>query len=163
MRGKFQTRINGVVVDVTSNLIVNSAFQIIRKTLRVSPDDYRLRHIYVEYENTAGTPETPVFDETRSVDYYLNLSGNSDYLRVPVTFSVDTGEEVQLLSRVVGQSGQRGLAFSAASDSQIIGYAVAASPAPDDPTQDVLFSANYLNQVVSVADEQINVEYILEI
>lgn len=170
MYGIYTTTIGGEPIFETKNLIVDSHLEIIRNALFVGVKDYRIRHFYVEFENNVATPPvaTPVFDATRNVSYYLNLSGQKDFLRVPVGTTNDNGGsgDLVILGKINQSVGVLGLSFSEAQGSIVYGYGLVASPSIQDHTQDVLFSCVYLpeaNQIEVVDGKQLGVQYTVEL
>jgi hypothetical protein len=126
---------------------------------------YALSHWYVEFENV-GDPEDEVTppavdgsDEGSGIAYFNALSSSDvrDYLRVPIAYppavGVLTGYEGLFLAGqgntfyfqgvLSGSEGRHGVTFSNASNSKVFGIALAASPVPDDPSQDLVFGRWY--------------------
>lgn len=136
---------------------------------------------YIEFQNVA-TPETPVSIPTLSEEigrsYYDGLGSSfvRDYLRVPIltqpgvdvdpahasTLSADQGNRLLLMARTSASVGANGVAFSNALNSKVCGFAWVATPVPDDPTRDLVFSRAYYEadaQMVAPISGQLSVEY----
>src|SRR4051812_22371345 len=75
----------------TPNLRLYGAETIISQLLRRDPsgEDWSLSTMYIEFENNGGiavSPPTATRDE--GIEYYEALSGNRDYLRVPIIATI---------------------------------------------------------------------------
>lgn len=142
--------------------------------------DYRISHVYVEYENVA-LPTDPVTVPTYDADdgrgYYDNLVSPRDYLRVPLigspavqiasgyeglfTDGVD-GNKLVFFAQTIGTSGENGLAFSNAVNSKVFGLALVSVPDTADKTKDVIITRGYYstaNQKLKEASAQIGVTW----
>lgn len=125
---------------------------------------YRLNCMYIEFENTPGSASVPSPQSSEGVDYFLGLSGNRDYLRVPLSAlpSLGIGDasnysgigvdcDAATFTAVASSSrGENGLDFSAAADSLVYGIALVSAPVWADRTQDLVFGRQYYE----VADQQ---------
>lgn len=125
--------------------------------------DYRIRALYIEYENVAdpGDPVTvPDFDRDEGIEYYQDLafSASRDFLRVPLninpTLGIETGFEnyftdgstgnkLTFFAQTQGTAGYHGKAFSNAANSKVFGVALVATPTFADATQDLIFARTY--------------------
>lgn len=141
---------------------------------------YKISKFYFEFENLvnpANTVTVPTFDRTPAsgTAYYSALSGSAvrDYLRVPVMGtlieSTDAtnyphGNQITFSAKSAGTTGVHGKAFSNANNSKIFGGALAASPVPNDPTQDLVFARFYLstgNQKLKGVTGDIGLDWVL--
>lgn len=115
---------------------------------------YRPSHIYFEYKNAAGPVALPSYDRSGAAAYYAGLSGVSgvDVLRVPLVAGPVTssdgglyplGNVNRFMAITSGDTGVYGRPFDADSLSTVYGAALAAAPAPGDPSRDVVFSRIY--------------------
>jgi hypothetical protein len=137
---------------------------------------YQVDAVYIEFDNNGGTVSPPSFDRDEGPEYYQNLSGGRDYLRVPLLgvpalaiaagyeSSFDTGEGNKLTfhAHTSGSTGANGLPFSDSAGSVVFGAALVATPDWDDPTLDVVFSRRYYatgEQVPKAAGRQVGVTW----
>lgn len=124
--------------------------------------DYRLRGMYIEFENVPN-PNNPVtvppVDLLTGVDYYQGLSGSPtrDFVRVPFDLTPTIapaagyeslcpegeGNSVIVHAQTQGDTGIFGKAFSATVYSKICGFAVIATPDWADRTRDLVFARAY--------------------
>ena len=159
----------------SENLRLYGAETIISQLLRHDPSgkDWNLSTMYIEFENNGGAAvSVPTPARSEGLSYYQALSGNRDYLRVPIIATViessssalyPGGNVVRYLAHTVGTVGAgHGLAFTTGL-SRVYGGAVVSTPAPDDPSQDVVYSRVYYsssaNQFIKAAVAQIAMEY----
>lgn len=162
------------VTGFQHNLILYEWATIVAKLLTSGDSRYRISGMYLEFENTdnPGDPVSPpVFDRTRSVDYYnsLSLSSNRDYLRVPVIAtelnSVGenlTNNSMSYFARSSGSVGVHGKPFSAAANSVVFGGSLVAIVDNADATQDLLYSSWYYDpadQQQKLPSSQIGIEW----
>lgn len=141
---------------------------------------YHISTLYVEFENQSD-PETEIsvapFSRTISTDYYAALSGQRDYLRLPIviepTLGVSPGyaenlpvnqsaNQLTFFVQTAGTSGVRGLAFASNVNSKVYSAALVASPDFGDPTKDVIFARTMLtaaNQITKEASSQIGITW----
>lgn len=142
---------------------------------------YRINAVYVEFQNVAspGDPgDVPEFDRADGVEYYTSLTGDRDYLRLPLlsepALSVDpayadyfTGEgddfnTMTFFAQTAGTLGVNGLEFSSGANSLAVGIALVATPVWADRTRDVVFGRTYFEvaeQVAKEASHQIGVSW----
>lgn len=127
--------------------------------LALGKREYRINGIYLEYQNTSPPGSIPSFNLDAGVEYYQGLSGNRDYLRLPLSstplLKVETGWEdyfsgedddfnaATFFAQTAGTVGVNGLPFSAASNSLAIGMALVACPVWEDKTRDIVFARTY--------------------
>ena len=115
---------------------------------------YAIAAMYLEFQNIADGSGIviPTFDRSGGIDYYNGLSGTIDYLRVPLILppSLSTtdpssyqGNRVVFFGMSDGVVGVHGLAFSDVALSKVYGAALAATPVPADPAQDIVFARTY--------------------
>jgi len=125
-----------------------------------------------EFENTAGSPTIPIPTRDEGIDYYLGLSGTKDYLRIPLivppSFSASSGNyggnQVTFWAVTSGTEGQaHSLQFGDTQDSKVYGVGLAATPTPDQYTQDRVFSRSYtgFSPVPKEAGYQIGAQYLI--
>jgi hypothetical protein len=135
---------------------------------------YQIATMYFEFENVAspGDPVTvPTFDRSGGVAYYNGLSGNKDYLRIPITLdptitssdlATYVGNQITFFAITQGTEGMHGLPFSDTVNSEVYGYALVASPEPDDQTSDIVVARAYNPQIGKVANRQIGAQYAVQ-
>lgn len=151
------------------------------KAIGQGDGNFRIRGFYIEFENVAlpGDPvSAPVsFSVNDGIEYYQNLTGDRDYLRVPLagvpTIQVPAGMEsifaepgqgnrILLFAETAGSVGVNGLPFSDAVNSKIYGLAIIAAPDWNDPSQDLVFARGYYQesqQKLKSAGTQIGVSW----
>jgi hypothetical protein len=137
--------------------------------------DYKISAMYVEFENTSGTPTTPSYTRDEGKEYYdtLYMSATKDFLRVPLLSSPAKGlasgyhgiafNQLTFLAQTAGTQGVHGKTFSNGSNSKVYGLALVATPSWSDSTRDVVFARKYYataNQVAKQASSQIGVSWI---
>lgn len=135
---------------------------------------YRISGMYLEFANVAapGDPVSiPTFNRTRNIDYYNALTGNVDYLRVPLTaFTVDSsdlnvypnGNRMTFFARSAGLQGSHGLEFGYNQNSVIYGASLVALVHATDYTQDLVFASVYFpegEQQPKLATSQVGLEW----
>lgn len=148
--------------------------------------DYRVRALYVEFENVAEPADAvtpPTFGRDAGVEYYddLALSGSRDFLRVAMAlepaiaaaagyetfFPEGQGNQLLFFGQTGGHlQGIHGREFSAGVNSKVYGLALAATPVPNDRTQDIIVARTYFptnNQVVKLASSQIGLSWELNL
>ena len=135
---------------------------------------YQIATMYFEFENVMnpGDPVTvPTFDRSGGVSYYNGLSGTKDYIRMPITINptivssdagLYVGNNVTFFAITQGSVGVHGLPFSDTVNSQVYGYALVASPEPDDQTSDIVAGRTYAAQIAKVANRQIGAQYSIQ-
>lgn len=162
------------------NLRLAEGMTALAQLLRGSPDGrpYHLRTMYLEFENNNGAPVVPPsFGVADGRDYYDTLLTHSyrDYLRVPLTaVSLSSsnqnlypkGNRLTCFAQTAGIVGVHGKPFHEAVESRVYGCALVATPADNDPTQDLVFARAYYpanDQVIKVAGKQIGVEWRIDL
>ncbi len=114
---------------------------------------YKVNAVYVEFQNvpSPGDPGTvPSYDRDEGTEYYTALTGDRDYLRVPLvaepTLDVGDGYEefftgedddcnrMTFFAQTAGTLGVNGLAFGSATNSVAVGIALVATPVWADRT-----------------------------
>lgn len=132
------------------------------QAIGLGKSEYKIGGMYVEFENTASpglTVSPPTIDRAEGREYYDNLSGNRDYLRIPLlslpALSVAPGwndyfsgtgvdfNRMTFAAQTSGNSGSNGLTFSHLTNSRVFGIALVATPEWADRTQDVVFARGY--------------------
>lgn len=157
----------------SSNLVVREWASIVARLL-AGESQYKLGGMYLEYENvvTPGDPvSVPSLDRSRDVSYYDALSGDRDYLRVPMTAMTRDASDVLLyphgnvltcFARSAGVVGVHGLDFGVDFNSTIFGAALVAYGHDSDATQDLILSAYYFpvdEQQLALSPNQAGVEW----
>lgn len=136
---------------------------------------YRLSHMYVVFENTAGagTPLVPArADVAGTGGTFLSLAGNYDFIRIPVLptaviSAVDgnhNGNRATFTGVGTAAVGEaQGLTFSAAANSKVVNIAIVAAPT-GAVAGDVLYSHSDLATPLPVAGSgQAGATYAVEI
>lgn len=119
---------------------------------------YNISAVYFEFENLGDREDTiseaQNFPRTLNTSYYSSLSGNRDFLRVPLiiepSFSTSLNysellpvgqdsNQLTFFAQTSGSSGQR-LVFGNTVNSKIFAAALVATPDINDPTKDVVFA-----------------------
>lgn len=136
---------------------------------------YKISAMYIEFENTAGTPSTPTYARSEGLEYYTNLSSSltKDFLRVPMLAAPAKGiaagysninfNQLTFVAQSSGVVGVHGKTFSDTVNSKIYGVALVAAPVWSDRTQDVIFARKYYtsgNIVAKQASSQIGVSWV---
>lgn len=133
--------------------------------------------MFFEFENTAGTPTVPSPARGENISYYLSdlaLEADKDYMRVPLVIppgisSSDSakydGNQVTFFAITSGVQGVHGKTFDHTVDSKVYGVALAATPDPDQYTQDRLFSRSYdgFDPVPKEDGYQIGAQYVIRV
>lgn len=147
------------------------------RTIGLGDTRYRVRAMYIEYENTNQPIVVPTCERDSGADYYQDLvnSGTRDFLRVPLLLSpgisrsnhfdgvildAQEGNRLTFAAQTQGNTGFHGKPFSAAASSTAFGVALVATPQFDDPSKDIVFSRTYLppeKHVVKQASEQLGI------
>ncbi len=162
------------VTPIKRNTILYQWTEIASKLLANGSANYRISGMYLEFENVASpgdTVSTPIFDRTRSISYYNDLSASTtkDYLRVPLTAVQTLSEGTDLTNNLLvffarssGTTGVHGKTFSDSNNSLIYGASLAAFVDDSDATQDLLFSSFYFSaadQQPKLATSQVGIEW----
>jgi hypothetical protein len=162
--------------ELKKNLVLYQWAEITSKLLTLGDSRYRIGGMYLEFQNVAnpGDPVSPpIFDRTRTVQYYDDLAGSADtdYLRVPLigsqTLSTGSGlvnNEIVFFARTSGVVGVHGKPFSYAANSVVFGASLVAFIDATDATQDLLFSSFYFDvpdQQQKLATSQVGIEWAL--
>jgi hypothetical protein len=154
---------SGAFLAATTNAWLYNWGYLAAMSLGTRNPAYGIATVYLEYANVAAPGDTvtpPSFSRNDGVAYYASLAGDptKDYLRLPAlppaidvdpadlgtaVFAPGTGNRLTVLAQSAGSAGVNGKPFSIGANSTIIGAAVVASPAPADPTQDILFARGY--------------------
>lgn len=156
------------------NLIPYQGADILAKVL--SGDvTFKAAAVLFEYENNAGAIAIPTPARDEGIDYYLTtipLTPNRDYLRValaaPTAFSSSDSakydnNQASFFSISAGTEGIHGEPFSHSANSKVFGVGLAATPEPDQYTQDKLFSRSYdgFDPVPKEDGYQIGAQYVI--
>lgn len=163
------------------NSIQRDWVRIACQTIGKGQSNYKIGGMYLEFENVAspGDPVAiPEFSQSAGREYYDGLSGNQDYLRVPLigdpTLSVSadmtdffSGDGVDnntatFFSQSSGVAGVNGLEFSSSANSKLFGLALVAIPDWGDRSLDLIFGRAYYaegDQIVKAIAHQIGVSW----
>lgn len=137
---------------------------------------YKIGGMYLEFDNSGSAVDpTPSFTRDSTPDYYRNLTGTADFLRVPLiassgsstseSFSADN--IATFYAQSTGTTGERTtspLTFSDANNSRVYGAALVVFRDEEDITQDLIVSRIYFdtdNQVEKPASGQVGVTWTL--
>jgi hypothetical protein len=142
--------------------------------------DYSISALYIEFVNQAD-PATPVSapaaGRDTSISYYNNLTGNNDFLRVPLSLEPalgvsagydenlpenQKGNQLTFFVQTSGTAGVHGKAFSHSVNSKVFAAALVATPVFSDRTKDVIFARTVFsteNQVTKEASSQIGITW----
>jgi hypothetical protein len=137
--------------------------------------DWAIGAMFFEFENTAGTPTVPSPARGENISYYLSdlaLEASKDYVRVPLVVppgiaSSDSakydGNQATFFAVTSGMQGIHGKTFDHTVDSKVYGVALAATPDPDQYTQDRLFSRSYdgFDPVPKEDGYQVGAQYVI--
>ncbi|MDO4568755.1 MAG: helix-turn-helix domain-containing protein [Planctomycetia bacterium] len=126
-----------VFIDNASNQIQSEYAQILAKALTGVTGGV-VSHMYVAYNNDAA-PTADAFDVSDGVEYFVNLTGSKDFIKVPVIVLPSKTEDSSRFQVIVGNSvGYRGLVFN--ESSWVYCIALVAETASDDVTRDKIFA-----------------------
>jgi hypothetical protein len=127
--------------------------------LLAGKSNYRISHVYFEYENTAGTPSAGAVARTdRAADIH-GYTAPRDIIRAaliaePLIEAADgdhDGNQVTFHALTTSSTGLlNSLPFSAGSDSKIFAVCLVAAPAGSNHLQDVLYARFVLSTAVPV-------------
>jgi hypothetical protein len=142
--------------------------------------DYSISALYIEFVNQAN-PATPVSapaaGRDTSISYYNNLTGDNDFLRVPLSLEpalgvspgynehlpvTQQGNQLTFFVQTSGTTGVHGKAFSHTVNSKVFAAALVATPVFSDRTKDVIFARTVFsteNQVTKEASSQIGITW----
>ena len=132
---------------MSTTVRANSAADIIGRLL-AGDENYRISHVYLVFENTAGVPTPLIPSAGDTADIFHSLAGNRDIIRaeiLPQPQLTASGIDYQtnrvtftsVANAVVGDGV--GLPFDAANNSKVIGVALVSSPT-SSIADDVLYS-----------------------
>jgi hypothetical protein len=142
--------------------------------------DYSISALYIEFvnqENPATPVSAPAFGRDASISYYNNLTGNNDFLRVPLSLEPalgvspgydenlpenQKGNQLTFFVQTSGTTGVLGRAFSHSVNSKVFSAALVATPVFSDRTKDVIFARTIFspeNQVTKEASSQIGITW----
>lgn len=144
---------------------------------------YHIGAIYFEFENVTdrdtAVNEAQNFSKELNTNYYASLTGNRDFLRVPLIIEPATStsagyaallpvgqheNQLTFFAQTAGTSGQR-IGFGSNVDgknSKIFAAALVATPEQNDPTQDIIFARTVFppaQQVPKDASSQIGITW----
>lgn len=152
------------------NLVMYSGADIMAR-LVAGDRSYTPAAIYFEYENLVdpgNVPVPPAYSRSDGIGYYNGLASPRDYLRVPITVTPTIsssdedkydGNQTTFFAITSGSEGVHGLPFSEANNSKVFGYAIAATPIPEDPQNDVIFSRTYKEGILKTTGRQIGIQW----
>lgn len=135
-------------------------YNIVVAQLLAGNSKYTPKYLYLEFANSeteVAVPES--VEEGRSYYDSLSLSDSVGYLRIPITIAPTVDEvngKVIYTVLVTSIESVNGVRFSSGDNSRIYGVALVAAPAPDDPTQDIVFAREYFRgtRQLSAVDNQ---------
>jgi hypothetical protein len=144
---------------------------------------YHIGAVYFEFENVADRDDAVVealsFSKELNTAYYANLSGDRDFLRVPLIVAPATStsigydallpigqheNQLTFFAQTAGSAGQR-IGFGSSIDgknSKIFAAALVATPDQNDPTKDIVFARTVFpaeQQVPKDASSQIGITW----
>lgn len=137
----------------------------------VDGNTYHINAMYIEFDNSGGPVTPPVIDPTQQLAYFDGLTGDQDYLRVPVIATSEEKSDPALalantavfLAHTSGSLGVNGLAFSNAAGSRVYGGALVAMLDEQDPSKDIVFARWYFSdagtQLEKLANAQIGIKW----
>jgi hypothetical protein len=176
MQGQFKiSQYSGKLLEVSEsawypNLTVDTSRQIVTNLLLNADPRYQLRTMYLLYFNPPAEPIVDAVSSGRNVQYYLDFltpGSTMDFLRVPISTRQIVGDsQFRVTARSNSSVGLNGTPFNSDAPSTIVGAALAASPQPDDPYQDLLFCAFNLPSNAwqeKLANSETGIEYICNI
>jgi hypothetical protein len=140
-----------------SNLVLYGAADVLAQVVAGNPD-YKLNAMYIEFENTGGTPvPAPSFTRAGGRAYYDGLVG-ADYLRVPILTSPALSassanyenNQAAFFAVTEGVAGVHSTPFN--TTSVVYGAALVAAPDIGDQSRDIVFSRVY-TEIVSIQKE----------
>ncbi len=146
---------------------------LLQKLLRgvVDGKSYHINAMYIEFDNSGGPVTPPVIDPAAQLEYFNGLTGDQDYLRVPIIATSEEKSDPALplsnvavfLAHTSGSAGVNGLTFSNAAGSRIYGGALVAMLDEQDPSQDIVFARWYFSesgkQLEKLANAQIGIKW----
>ena len=171
-------------VSKTKNMALPWWGYVVAKAVTEGGYNWRIRKAYIEYQNVASPSNTVTLptitqlDPQSALPYYLGLAGSPDrdYLRVDLRgmpsieiesgyenyFSAGFGNLIESFAQTEGAVGVNGLTFSDSVNSKVYGTALVASPAENDPTQDIVVARAYFSgaqQLLKLPGMQIGVSW----
>lgn len=155
-----------------SNQIQYDWARIALQCIGLGKANYKINGIYVEFQNVAspGDPgDVPAFDRGEGIEYYTALTGDRDYLRLPLLSTPQLGVEddytnfftgegddfnkMTFFAQTSGVLGVNGLEFSSGANSLAVGIALVATPVLADRTRDIVFGRAYFEIAEQVPKE----------
>lgn len=117
------------------NLVVYTGGDIIAALL-AGKGEYQISHMYFGFENTAGSPSFAAPARGDTTTFFSSLSSPQDYLRAPILLptQIDAadanhdGNRATFVAVSNATSGENGLDFGAAHDSQVATLGLVAAP-----------------------------------
>lgn len=169
-------------IATTPNLTMVDWGFIAAKCLGHGDSDYRLRGMYIEFQNVAAPGDAvtpPDFVATEGISYYNGLSGSpdTDFIRAATVgqpeIRIETGYEssftdgvdgnlLVLFSQTLGSTGVHGQTFSDGANSKVFGAALVAAPVWADRTRDKIFARAYFDvsdQLIKPAAGQVGISW----
>lgn len=144
--------------SIGHNDVVYTGGDIIAQLLAGHPE-YRISHVYFEYENTVGVPVAAAVDRTDRAGDIHGYTTPRDIVRAaliaePLIAPADVDHDGNLVTfhalTTASVGVLDGIPFSAASDSKIFAVCLIAAPAGSDHLQDVLYARFILTTPVPV-------------
>lgn len=156
--------------------------QIAAQCIGLGRRNHRINAMYIEYENVASAANAitpPVYDRFEGREYYQNLalSGNRDFLRVPLLLEptlgvepgfedyfdgITSGNRLTFFAQSQGSAGYHGKTFSEGVNSKVFGIALVSTPEFGDAAKDSVFSRTYFDtadQTLKLASSQIGITW----
>lgn len=160
---------NGVDTIESDNLVTYHGGDILMQLL-AGNSQYKISHVYIVFENTAGTPSALTPARTDTASMLRSVSAPKDMLRtalyVPGTLSSGdvnhVSNRVTFLALANASTGINGLAFSPGSNSKVINLGLVAAPT-NAAAGDVLYAHYQLPTPLAVVGSgQVSVTWLQE-
>lgn len=157
---------NWQFVSEQKNDVTDCWGAILQRLLRGLADGktYHINGMYIEFDNSGGPVTPPVIDPAQQLDYFTSLTGDQDYLRVPIMATSEEKSDPSLLlpdtaiflAQTAGSVGENGLAFSNAAGSRVYGGALVAMTNESDPAIDIVFARWYFTDTSKQLEKLVN-------
>ena len=141
----------GELTPMKSNLVTFDGTEVLSRIL-AGQSEYKIAGVYFEFENAAA-PVLPSFDRTTGIADFQGLAAPKDYIRETLSAvpTITTGDSsgsgnpyennrANFFALTAADQGENGVAFNAASDSQIVSVGLVAMPESGDPSKDILYA-----------------------
>ena len=139
--------------------MITKDYTTVLANLLVGNKEYTPNYLYLEFKNTESVVPEPDLSDISGKEYYDTLSGDTSYLRVPITLKpVIDGSTITYTTLVSSTiSANPNIEFSADNHSRIYGVALVVAPVDADSTQDIVIAQSYLideNKQLVAVDNQ---------